>query len=100
MFKMSNTSEYHGHVIQVAVFNRIIVPDRSSRLNKCSNTGFMPKLYAIIDREKWIRCQNCTVKIKLELFCFFNRLTKRIDPACLTASFSYQHFIFYKCNGV
>ena len=54
MFKMPEAGYYHCQVIFLAVFNRVVITYRTTRLYKSCNTGFMPQLYTIIKREKSI----------------------------------------------
>lgn len=41
MFKMTQTGYHHGEVIVFAIFYRVVITDRATGLNECSNTRLM-----------------------------------------------------------
>ena len=52
MFKMPYSRKYHGHVMFITIFNRILIPDRASRLDNGRDSFFMRDLHTIRRKEK------------------------------------------------
>src|SRR5689334_15936984 len=100
MFEMPHSGHYQCKFILLAVFNRIFVTDRTTRLNKSCDACLVSQFYAIAKWEKCIAGHNSSMQIKLELVCFFNRLSKRVDTTGLTTTFAKQLFIFYKGDRI
>ena len=100
MLEMPHAGDNHGQVILLAIFDTIVIADRSTWLNKSGYTCLVAQLHAVIKWEKCIRRHYCSGKIEFELVCFFNCLPKRIDPAGLTATFPDEFFTFHESNRI
>src|ERR1044071_3932885 len=74
MFKMPQSRDHHGQSMLLAVFNRIFIAYRTTRLNKCSNACFMSKLYTIIKWKKRITGHHGALQIKFKLSGFFYQI--------------------------
>ena len=100
MFKMPQPCHDHRQVIFAAIIDRVIIPDRTTGLNKGGDTGFMSQSYTIIEGEEGVAGHYGAMQVEAELLCFFQCLAQRVDPAGLSAAFADQLFILYKGNGI
>src|SRR5688500_6741657 len=64
MFKMSDAGEHHGHVVGVAIINRILIFYRATGLYHRFDAYFTCYFHAIWEREKCIRSHNGAFKFK------------------------------------
>ena len=58
MFEVSHSSKNHRNIILVGRINRILIMDRSARLNDRGDTCFMSSLNTICKGEESIRCHH------------------------------------------
>ena len=58
MFEVSHSSKNHRNIILVGRINRILIMDRSARLNDCGDASFGSSLNTISEREEGIGCHH------------------------------------------
>ena len=58
MFEVSHSSKNHRNIILVGRINRILIMDRSARLNDRGDASFVSSLNTISEREEGIRCHH------------------------------------------
>ncbi len=57
MSKVPHACKYHGNAVFIALFDRVLIADRTSRLDNRRNTRLVRALYAVVKREKCIRSE-------------------------------------------
>lgn len=83
MLKMPYTGHYHSHAVFIAIFYRIVVTNRSTRLNYSSHPGLMSYFHAIGKGENASEAITAPCKSKSNERAFYG-LTQSIYPRSLT----------------
>ena len=68
MPKMPHSGDHQCEMMFLAISDRIIIPDRTPRLDVCSDARGMPHFHAIIKGEESVTRHHCTFEVKIELF--------------------------------
>ena len=65
---MALSGDHHGQSLLFAILDGIIIANGTTGLNECGDACLMTELYAIIEWEKGIAGEHCTLQIELKLF--------------------------------
>ena len=97
MFEVSHSSKNHRNIILVGRINRILIMDRSARLNDRGDTCFMSSLNTICKGEESIRCHHAPCN---PISALANSIFQRPDSTYLSGTNPRGAFIFCNCNGI
>ena len=93
MFEVSHSSKNHRNIILVGRINRILIMDRSARLNDRGDAGFVGSLNTISEREEGIGCHHAP---RNSLPALTNGIFQCPDSTYLSRTNSRGAFVF--CN--
>ena len=79
VLEMPCAGEDHGHVVLIAVPDRLIILHRSAGLDHDINAMLMRDLYAVGEGEESIRSHHTSAKIKAKSSGLLYRLTQGIN---------------------
>ena len=76
MLKVPHGGNDHRQFMLDTVFNGILVPDGTPRLDECADARGVGDLDAVIERKERIGGQHGTLQVKGKLLGFFNGLSQ------------------------
>ena len=100
MFKVTDSCEYHRHLLSVAIIYRQLIFDRPSRLDDRTYPCVVCNFNTIWEREEGIASHDRSVEIETKTRCFFNRLSQCINPRSLSCTRGEELSILNQNNGV
>jgi hypothetical protein len=68
MPKMSHAGDHQCEMVFLAVRDGIVIPDGTTRLDVCRDTGGMPHFNAIVKGKESITSHHRAFEVKIELF--------------------------------
>ena len=75
MFKVAESCDNHCNTVCVAVVNRLLVADRTARVNNCCNTCLVCYLYTVGEGEECVACHYAALERETEVTGFFDSMT-------------------------
>mgnify|MGYP001524057474 FL=1 len=78
VFEMTNSCGHHRDAMFVAIVERKLILDGTTRLNNCGHTFISGNLHAVGEGEESVRCHHGTFQVEAEVLGFFDGLLQSI----------------------